>query len=148
MLLNVFVRHVDDQHRLPTTTHTLLAPETASQRTFAAPPSRMCACHPRGSQRPYGARQSGCCCAYRSVSLPRTTAAPMTVLSSSNTPHSRSKRPLWRSIDQICACLSSELCLNRIQKIPYLRLYPQNRTVGVSTVPDGPHTPRIPGIKQ
>ena len=148
MLLNVFVRHVDDQHRLPTTTHTLLATQTAPQRTFAAPPSRMCAGHARGSQRPYGSWHCGCCCAYCSVSLPRTTAAPMTVLSSSNTPHSRSKRPLWRSIDQICACLSSEMCLNRIQKIPYLRPHPQNRTVGVSTVPGGPHTPRIPGIKQ
>ena len=36
VLLNVFVRHVDDQHRLPTTTHTLLAIHTAPQRTFVA----------------------------------------------------------------------------------------------------------------
>ena len=148
MLLNVFVRHVDDQQRPPTTTHTLSAPETASKRSFAAPPSRMCACHPRGSQRPYGSRQSSCCCVYCSVSLPRTTAAPMTVLSSSNTPHSRSKRPLWRSIDQICACLSSEMCLNRIQKIPYLRQYLQNRVAGTSTIPGTHHTPSIPDSNQ
>ena len=41
MLLNVFVRHVDDPRRLPTTIHTLLPPKTAPQHPFAAPQSRM-----------------------------------------------------------------------------------------------------------
>ena len=61
----------------------------------------MSCAHVRGSKWRLVPFWPGCCRDWCSASVPRTTGAPMTLLPSSNTPQSRSKRPLWRPIDHI-----------------------------------------------
>ena len=101
MLINTLARPIDDQCRPLATLNAVLPSLPAIQHPYVAAGGRLGCAHVRGSKWRLVPFWPGCSRDWCSASVPRTTGAPTTLLTSSNTRQSRSKRPLWRPIDHI-----------------------------------------------
>ena len=101
LLINALFGPIDDRYRPIATLNAVLLSPVATQCPYIAAAGSVQCAHVRGSQRRLVPFWPGCCRDCCSASVSRTTGAPRTLLPSSNTPQSRSKRPLWRPIDHI-----------------------------------------------